>query len=89
MILEITCSVSEDEILLASWEFEPTIWNGKEKLVQNFIKTTIRAYSGEYLIKETTNNIVYKIVGKPNIFFNTQNRLNEYFDLLKVEKLIQ
>lgn len=89
MILEITCSLNENEVLLASWEFEELTWNEKRKHIQDLIKTTIKSYTGDYIVIEEKNNLRFEIIGKPNIFFNTQNRLGEYFELLQVEKLIQ
>ena len=89
MILEITWFLNENDVLLASWQFEEIIWNEKKKILKDLIKTTIKSYAGDYNISESTENTNFKIIGKPNIFFNTQNRLNEYFELLNVEKLIQ
>lgn len=90
MIIELTLPLNKDKIYLAAWEIESNLWNEKENDILFFIDTIMKSYKANHNIdKNLFNHIIYNLEGKAYLFFDVQNRMNEYFDLMPVVRLIE
>lgn len=91
MIIELSLELNPNEFFLASCELSEDIWDKKEKEIKDFLHNTVRSYEGNFKINETNEpfpTIQYFLIGKPNLFFNTQNRVEEYINTLGGKTLV-
>jgi hypothetical protein len=88
MILELHLNFMNDKMLLSSWEFKYDIWQSKQHKILSFFKKTLTSNHINFKYKKEYGNIIFEISGKPHLFYDVQNVLDEYFSSLKAEQLV-
>ena len=88
MIIEIHLNILPDRVLLCAWEIPNSSWQDNKEKIFSFISKTIRTYNGHYNRNKWQEHFVYTLNGKPHLFFDVQNRLNEYLPQLKAIEIV-
>lgn len=88
MILELHLNFMNDKMLLSSWEFKPEIWNTKQQKILAFFKKTLSVNHINFKYKKEYGNVIFEISGKPHLFYDVQNILDDYFASLKATQLV-
>jgi hypothetical protein len=88
MIVEMLLQITEEQTLVAAWEFTESIWNVKEKQIRAFISNIFDTQNIQFVEKKWKDNIIFEIKGKPFQFYDIQNGFNDYFKSLGADILV-
>lgn len=92
--LQLKNEKNDGKVWLEVWNVDRFFWEQHSKKIISFITNILKIYEGngivEFAKEELPENelAVFKVVGKPFVFYEVQENIDEYINALKSNRML-